>query len=122
MPSYQPQPAALEPIETASTDQLRALQQVRLRDTLRRAYAGVAHYRTAFDTASVHPEDITSLDQLALLPFTTKDDKCRNYPFGMFAVPATRLPASTPRPVPPVNPPLSATPVRTCRPGLRSWP
>jgi hypothetical protein len=36
MPSYQPQPAALEPIETASTDQLRALQQVRLRDTLRR--------------------------------------------------------------------------------------
>jgi len=37
MPSYQPRPAALDPIETASTDQLRALQQIRLRDTVRRA-------------------------------------------------------------------------------------
>jgi hypothetical protein len=91
MPTYQPEPAALDPIETASTDELRALQQDRLRATLHHAYANVAHYRTAFDAAGVHPDDITSLDQLALLPFTTKDDLRRTYPFGMLAVARSQL-------------------------------
>jgi phenylacetate-CoA ligase len=87
MPTYQPQPAVLDPIEIASTDELRALQQIRLHDTLHHAYANVTHYRTAFDAAGLHPDDITSLDQLPRLPFTTKADLRRHYPFGMFAVP-----------------------------------
>ena len=52
MPTYQPQPAVLDPIETASTDELRALQQTRLSDTLRRVYDNIDHYRTAFDAAA----------------------------------------------------------------------
>jgi phenylacetate-CoA ligase len=91
MPTYQPEPGVLEPIETASTDELRALQQIRLRATLRHAYDDVTHYRTAFDAVGLHPDDITGLDQLPRLPFTTKADLRRHYPFGMFAVPRERV-------------------------------
>ena len=35
----------------------------------------------------IAPGDIKSLDDLARLPFTTKEDLRQNYPFGMFAVP-----------------------------------
>ena len=53
-----------EPIETASVDELRALQLERLRWSLRHAYENVAHYRNAFDAAGVHPDDLASLDPL----------------------------------------------------------
>ncbi|HEY3752142.1 MAG TPA: phenylacetate--CoA ligase PaaK [Pseudonocardiaceae bacterium] len=91
MPTYQPEPGVLDPIETASADELRALQETRLRDTLRHAYDNVTHYRTAFDAAGVQPDDITGLDRLSRLPFTTKADLRRHYPFGMFAVPRERV-------------------------------
>ena len=65
---------------------LEELQLERLRDTLRRA-GGVPHYAAAFGEAGVSPEDVTSLADLARLPFTTKADLRANYPFGMFAVP-----------------------------------
>src|SRR5919107_2864883 len=68
-------------------DELRALQLDRLRDTLRRAYEHVPHYRRTFDAAGVHPDDCRSLADLARFPFTTKQDLRDNYPFGMFAVP-----------------------------------
>jgi phenylacetate-CoA ligase len=82
-----PRPDALEPVERASTDELRALQLQRLRATVRRTYDHVRHYRGAFDAAGVHPDDITELADIATLPFTTKSDLRENYPFGMFAVP-----------------------------------
>ena len=81
----------LDPIETASMDELRALQLSRLRWSLRHAYANVPHYRGAFDAAGVHPDDVASLDDLARFPFTTKADLRDNYPFGMFAVPRTNV-------------------------------
>lgn len=81
-----PDPDALEPIERASVDELRALQLQRLKWSLRHAYANVAHYRKAFDDAGVCPSDIKGFSDLATLPFTTKADLRANYPFGMFAV------------------------------------
>ena len=86
-----PDPDELEPIETASRDEIAALQLTRLRTTLQHAYDNVAHYRTCFDDAGVAPADIASLDDLAGVPFTVKDDLRRNYPFGMFAVPRSRV-------------------------------
>jgi phenylacetate-CoA ligase len=77
----------LEPIETASRDELEALQLGRLKQTLARAYERVPHYRRTLAAAGFHPGDLTSLDELAKLPFTAKEDLRRNYPFGMFAVP-----------------------------------
>ena len=44
-----PRPADLEPIETASVDEIAALQLERLKWSLRHAYKNVPHYRSAFD-------------------------------------------------------------------------
>jgi phenylacetate-CoA ligase len=78
---------ALEPIEKASVDELRALQLKRLRATLQHAYDNAPVYRAKFDAAGVHPSQCTTLADLAKFPFTTKADLRDNYPFGMFAVP-----------------------------------
>jgi phenylacetate-CoA ligase len=86
-----PRPEDLEPIETASRDELAALQLTRLQETLRRVYENVPHYRAAFDKAGVHPSDLTSLAGLAGFPFTSKDDLREEYPFGMFAVPRDQV-------------------------------
>ena len=91
MQDLSPRPGDLEPIETASADELRALQLDRLRWSVRHAYDNVGHYRASFDAAGVHPDDIKSLDDLARLPFTTKSDLRANYPFGMFAVPKNEV-------------------------------
>ena len=81
----------LDPIETASLDEVRALQLQRLQWSLRHAYENVAHYRESFQAAGVHPHDLRSLDDLAKFPFTVKDDLRANYPFGMFAVPREQV-------------------------------
>ena len=77
----------LEPIETASIDELRALQLERMQWTLQHAYANVPMYQQKFDAAGVHPEDLKSLEDLAKFPYTTKQDLRDHYPFGTFAVP-----------------------------------
>ncbi len=81
----------LDPIETASRDELQALQLERLRFSLAHAYAGNPRYRAKFDAAGVHPDDLRSLTDLARFPFTTKADLREAYPFGFFAVPQDRL-------------------------------
>jgi phenylacetate-CoA ligase len=81
----------LEPIETASKDELAALQLARLRATLRLAHERVPHYRQAFEAAGVHPDDLKELSDLGRFPFTTKDDLRQNYPFGMFAAPMQEI-------------------------------
>ncbi|HEV6967515.1 phenylacetate--CoA ligase PaaK [Roseateles sp.] len=81
----------LEPIETASRDELQALQLERLRWSLQHAYEHVPHYKASFDRAGVHPSDLKQLSDLAKFPFTTKQDLRANYPFGLFAVPREKL-------------------------------
>ncbi|ANK82928.1 MAG: phenylacetate-CoA ligase [Rhizobiales bacterium NRL2] len=81
----------LEPIETASRDELHALQLERMRWSLSRAWQNVPHYRRAFEAAGVHPDDLKDLADLAKFPFTTKTDLRDNYPFGMFAVPREQV-------------------------------
>ncbi|TQR84298.1 phenylacetate--CoA ligase [Mycobacterium hodleri] len=84
-------PDELEPIETASRDEISALQLSRLKWSLQHAYDNVAHYRAAFDAKGVHPGDLKQLSDLSLFPFTTKTDLRDNYPFGMFAVPQSQV-------------------------------
>jgi phenylacetate-CoA ligase len=91
MPVRQPAPGELEPIETASRDEVTALQLDRLRWTLQHAYDNVPHYRSAFDAKGVHPGDLKTLADLAKFPFTTKKDLRDHYPFGLFAVPRTQV-------------------------------
>ena len=76
-----------EAIETASRDELSAIQLERLKQTLGRAYEKVPHYRQAFDEAGVEPGALKDLSELSSFPFTLKEHLRQNYPFGMFAVP-----------------------------------
>ncbi len=91
MPVKRPAPGELEPIETASRDELQALQLQRLKWSLRHAYENVPHYQRAFDAKGVHPDDLKSLADLSKFPFTTKKELRENYPFGMFAVPRQQV-------------------------------
>ena len=75
--------SGLEAIETASRDELTALQLERLCNTLHRAYEHVALYRNKFEQAGIHPDDIKSLEDLVRLPVTTKEDLRDQYPFGL---------------------------------------
>lgn len=86
-----PAPGDLEPIETASRDEVQALQLQRLRWTLQHAYDNVPHYKKAFDAKGVHPSDLKQLSDLSKFPFTVKKDLRDNYPFGMFAVPREKV-------------------------------
>ena len=81
----------LDPIETASRDEIAALQRTRIAWSLRHAYENVPHYRAAFAAAGVHPDDFHDLPDLAKFPFTTKQDLRANYPFGLFAVPRDQV-------------------------------
>src|SRR2546421_1084412 len=81
----------LEPIETASRDELAALQLRRMRWTLRHAYDNVPFYRKRFDEHGVHPSDCRSLADLARFPLTGKEHLREHYPFGMFAVPVDQV-------------------------------
>ncbi|EKS9799388.1 MULTISPECIES: phenylacetate--CoA ligase PaaK [Burkholderia] len=84
-------PLPLEPIETASRDELTALQLERLKWSLRHAYDHSPVYRRKFDDAGVHPDDLKTLADLSRFPFTTKSDLRDSYPFGMFAVPQDQI-------------------------------
>ena len=91
MPVRTPSPAVLEPIETASRDELAALQLARLKSTLAHAYDKVPHYRKTFDAKGVKPGDLKQLGDLSKFPFLVKSDLRDNYPFGLFAVPREQV-------------------------------
>lgn len=91
MKDLSPKPGDLDPIETASRDEIGALQLQRMKWSLRHAYDNVPFYKKAFDAAGVHPDDLTSLSDLAKLPFTVKQDLRDHYPFGLFAVPREQI-------------------------------
>ena len=73
--------------ETISREELEQLQIERLQSTLNRVYRCVAFYRTAFDAHGVNLERIKDVAALRELPFTTKEDLQKSYPYDMFAVP-----------------------------------
>jgi len=73
--------------ECLDREDLELLQLSRLRATVDRVLRSVPCYRQKFGEIGLHHGDIHSLEDLARLPFTTKEDLRLNYPYGMFAVP-----------------------------------
>ncbi len=80
-----------ETMECMERKSLRAIQDERLRDVVRRVYANVPFYRTKMQQLGVTPGDIHGVEDLHLLPFTEKQDLRDNYPFGLFAVPQSEI-------------------------------
>ncbi len=78
-------------METMPRSELAKLQLERLKETVARATALVPFYRELYARKGISADDIRSLEDIAKLPFTTKQDLRDHYPFGMFAVPLTQL-------------------------------
>ena len=80
-----------EEFETLPRQALAALQFKRLQSVLERVYATVPFYKASFDKAGVKPGDVKGLEDLQLLPFTTKQDMRDSYPYGLFAAPMEEI-------------------------------
>jgi phenylacetate-CoA ligase len=73
--------------ESMAREELEQLQLERLQATLNRAYRNVYFYKKSFDAIGFVPEDLDDLSALSGLPFTTRQDLGKAYPYEMFAVP-----------------------------------
>jgi phenylacetate-CoA ligase len=71
--------------------ELRELQNNRLRATVKLEYENVAVYRERMDARGVKPEDIKTVDDLRLLPFMEKTDLRDQFPFGLLAAPKSEI-------------------------------
>ncbi|MDR1003177.1 MAG: phenylacetate--CoA ligase [Oscillospiraceae bacterium] len=78
-------------IECAPIEVMKWTQSNKLRKMVKAAYENVPFYKDLFDKHGVKPEDIETIDDIAKLPFTYKQDLRDNYPFGLFAVPKDKL-------------------------------
>ena len=77
--------------ETYGRNEIEKLQSERLIKTVQRIYDHVPSYKNKMIAAGVEPEDIRSIKDLHLLPFTVKEDLRLNYPFGLFCVPQKEI-------------------------------
>ena len=68
-------------------EQIRALQEEKLKKQVKHVYEHVPYYRDLMDKKGVKPEDIKCLDDIRKLPFISKADLRETYPYGMLAVP-----------------------------------
>ena len=71
--------------EWYSRDELDELQLRKLQRLVQHAYVHVPHYRDAMRTASVEPDAIKSLEDIARLPLLSKQDVRRGLYFDLFA-------------------------------------
>ncbi len=78
-------------VERMPVDELKELQEQKLKELVHYVYQHSPFYRKKFDDAGVKPEDIKTLDDVKKLPFTYKQDLRDTYPTGMFCVPNEQL-------------------------------
>ena len=75
-------------LETMTREQIEALQVERLKETVKRCMNN-PFYKARLEKAGVTPENITSVDDIRRIPFTTKQDLRDTYPFGLASAPLT---------------------------------
>ena len=88
------QPAPFHPASAADflpPSQLREIQLRRLQEMTQRAYDRVALFRGRMEQRGLTPADLHSIDDIAKLPFTVKNDLRETYPFGLFASPMEEI-------------------------------
>ncbi|MCR4841456.1 MAG: phenylacetate--CoA ligase [Lachnospiraceae bacterium] len=72
-------------IETASREEVLAIQNEKIVKQVKHVYENVKYYRDLMDKKGVKPEDIKGVDDIKKLPFLTKDDLREAYPYGLLA-------------------------------------
>jgi phenylacetate-CoA ligase len=80
-----------EKFETMPIEELQKFQLRKLKETVEWVYARVPFYRKKLDEMGIAPKNIKSLEDIAKLPFTVKNDLRDNYPFGLCAVPLSEV-------------------------------
>lgn len=78
-------------IESMPVEKMKELQLERLKWSVRHAYDNVPFYKKKFEAAGFHPDQLKSLDDMKRVPFLTKQDMRDNYPYGLFAVPLSKV-------------------------------
>ena len=74
-------------IETASREEILALQNARLVKQVRHVWDNVPYYRKKMEDKGLIPDDIQGVSDLYKLPFITKDDLRESYPYGLLGKP-----------------------------------
>lgn len=77
--------------ECMSRDERMTLQSERLVKQVKNVYDNVAFYNRKMKELGVEPGDIKGIEDIHKLPFTTKEDLRDNYPFGLLAVPKSKV-------------------------------
>lgn len=78
-------------IESMPEKKMKELQLERLKWSVNHAYSNVPFYKKKFDESGFHPDQLKSLDDMKRIPFLTKQDMRDNYPYGLFAVPMSKV-------------------------------
>ncbi|MBQ5970285.1 MAG: phenylacetate--CoA ligase [Clostridia bacterium] len=74
---YQPE------IETASREEILAIQNEKIVKQVKHVYENVKYYRDLMDAKGLKPEDIKGVDDIKKLPFLSKADLREAYPYGL---------------------------------------
>lgn len=77
--------------ECMRREEMRELQNKRLRTTVERVFHNSPFYRNKMQELGVTPMDIETVDDIVKLPFTVKTDLRDNYPFGLFSSPMSEI-------------------------------
>src|SRR5215208_6042082 len=85
------EPYIWDAVEALPRPELERLQVERLRACVVRVAETVPFYRKKLALAGVTADSIRTLDDLARLPLTTKQDLRDHYPFGLLAVPLEQV-------------------------------
>ncbi|MBM3705168.1 MAG: phenylacetate--CoA ligase [Actinobacteria bacterium] len=78
-------------ISAASRERIASLQLENLRETLKHCYKNNIFYKKRIDDSGLDPDRIKDLSEIEKLPFTSKEDLRRNYPFGLFCTPLSEV-------------------------------
>ena len=70
-------------IETASREEILAIQNEKIVKQVKHVYENVKYYRDLMDAKGVTPEDIKGVEDIRKLPFLTKADLREAYPYGL---------------------------------------
>ncbi|MBW2107885.1 MAG: AMP-binding protein [Deltaproteobacteria bacterium] len=84
--------------ERIDTQTLEQLQLEQLQSTINRAWKHVPFYKRRFQSHGVEPAGLRAIQDIAALPFTTRQDLGDDYPYGLFAVPLRDIVRISPAP------------------------
>lgn len=78
-------------METMPRDKMRQLQLERMKWMISYCYDNVPLYRERLTSCGMTPDKFKTLEDIRHIPFTVKTDLRDTYPFGLFAVPQSKI-------------------------------